>query len=287
MIPRLLRILACAVLSVSDAAAVAAPLPVVYAGIEGQPVRDDYGHQLLALAAQKGGHEFTVSRYPETVAQARAVQLIQSGKDVQVGWFGTGSELEAALRPVRIPIDKGILGYRVFIIEAGRQAAFSAVKSLDDLRALSAGQGLGWTDIGILRANGITVQAASFDLLFPMLARGRFDFLPLGANEVFLNAEKHGPAAGRLVVERDLVLVYPFAMYFFVTPDRRDLADAIERGLKAAIQDGSFDRLVSTHPWLRDAFSRAELSRRRVIPIANPLLSDRLKDLPAEYFYRP
>jgi hypothetical protein len=266
----------------------AATLEVTYARFQDMPERDDYGRQLLELALRKSGEEFKLIPSRAAMEQSSAIRVIKAGREAQVGWFGTGPELEDTLLPIRIPIEKGILGYRLFIIDAGKQPIFSAVKTRDDLRKLSAGQGLGWTDINILQSNGITVNAAPFENLFKMLAGGRFDFFPLGANEVFLNAEKFGrQSRGNLVVEKDLVLVYPFAMYFFVTRERSDIANAIERGLKVALADGSFNQIFLTHPWLRDAFSKANLSKRRLIHIDNPLLSGRLENIPKEYFYKP
>jgi hypothetical protein len=265
----------------------AGALNVTYAKIQDMPERDDYGRQILELALRKSGEEFKLNSSQAAMSQSRAITLIKAGQDVQVAWFGAGPELEDTLLPVRIPMEKGILGYRLFIIDAAKQPLFSAVKTLEDLKKLSAGQGLGWTDIQILENSGITVNPAPFENLFNMLAKGRFDFFPLGANEVFFNAEKFGKPVGNLIVEKEVALVYPFAMYFFVTPGRTDIANAIERGLKIALKDGSFDKILQTHPWLIDAFSKANLAKRRLIKIDNPLLTKRLQNLPKEYFYKP
>ncbi|MFC6755272.1 hypothetical protein, partial [Halorubrum tibetense] len=64
-------------------------------------------------------------------------------------------------------------------------------------------------------------------------------------------------------------------MYFFVNQRNFDLANRIERGLEAMINDGSFDKLFLNHPSIVDVVKRAKLSERRVFKLLNP-------DLPKE-----
>ena len=68
-----------------------------------------------------------------------------------------GAEAERALNVVRIPINRGLIGYRVFIIQKDRQADFDRVRSLADLKALTGGQGLGWIDTEIMKAANLKI----------------------------------------------------------------------------------------------------------------------------------
>ena len=92
---------------------------------------------------------------------------------------------ENALRPIRIPLDKGLTGYRLFLIKADTQAWTDPVRTLPQLQTLSIGQGATWVDSDILRANGFrVVTAPTYELLLPMLDSGRFDLFSRGVNEI-------------------------------------------------------------------------------------------------------
>jgi hypothetical protein len=268
--------------------AAAEEFKVVYAQQDSGADRIDYGVEILKLALGKSGATFTLTPSTEVaVTQARAVELVKEGKVANITWAGTGPDLEHSLLPVRVPIDRGILGWRLLIINPSRQAEFDKIQDLAGLRKLTAGQGDGWTDVQILQANGITVKTERFDRLFEMLGNKEFDFFPLGANEIFPITNQYKSILVNIGVEKNLCLVYPFAMFFFVTPSEPKLAAAIERGLKKAMADGSFDEVSRTHPWLREAFQKADLPHRRIIYIDNPLLTPETRNLPKDMFYHP
>jgi hypothetical protein len=63
-------------------------------------------------------------------------------------------------------------------------------------------------------------------------------------------------------------LHYPAADYFFVHRDNAALADEIRRGLEAAQEDGSFDRLLLGY--YRTMLDKAALGKRRIIELPNP-----------------
>ena len=79
------------------------------------------------------------------------------------------------------------------------------------------------------------------------------------------------------MVEQGLLLYYPTAEYFFVSRQNTALAARLEKGLRLAIEDGSFDKLFREHPINANAFGKANLLRRRIIRLDNPLLP---KDTP-------
>jgi hypothetical protein len=96
------------------------------------------------------------------------------------------TKAEAALLPIRIPIDKGLLGWRIFLVNRAKADQFAAVKTLDGLRPYQAGQGHDWPDTDILRANGLKVQgSANYDGLFKTLQAGRIDYFPRSVVEIW------------------------------------------------------------------------------------------------------
>ena len=62
----------------------------------------------------------------------------------------TTPDLERNLIAVHVPVDKGLVGYRVCLIRNGDRARFAAVDTVDDLRAFKFGVGADWIDVGIL-----------------------------------------------------------------------------------------------------------------------------------------
>lgn len=262
------RWMAGAVLCALGACAGAAT-PVVYGRPSADVDRDaSYPADLLALALARSGGDYELRTSAEPIPQTRAIRLLAAGEVIDVLWTVTSPERESALLPVRVPIDRGLYGWRLLLVRAGDQARFDAVHSLADLARLRAGQGHDWPDLAILRAAGLSVLAASsYDGLFEMLALGRIDYYPRALPEAFPElAQRSGLP---LALEQGLLLHYPSAMYYFVSPHEPELARALERGLRAAFADGSLELLFEEH--FGAALERARIGQRRVLHLANPL----------------
>ncbi|MDP1340920.1 hypothetical protein, partial [Klebsiella variicola] len=73
----------------------------------------------------------------------------------------------SGLLTVRIPIDRGLMGWRLLLVRRSELAQWDQVRHLDDLRRRIAGQGHDWPDTAILRANGLQVGTSSvYEALF-------------------------------------------------------------------------------------------------------------------------
>ncbi|UTA46414.1 transporter substrate-binding domain-containing protein [Simiduia sp. 21SJ11W-1] len=229
----------------------------------------------LALIRSKSAHEtITLAPIEEDLTQARLIAELQRGHILDIIWTMTSREREATMLPVRIPLLKGLLGQRVFLIRADRQADFEKVSTLSELTEFTAGQGAHWPDTEILRANGLPVLTSTrYELLFSMLRGGRFDYFPRGVNEAWAELDAH-PNEG-LTVESTLLLSYPAPMYFFVRKGNEALAKRLEQGLELMIADGSLDALIESHPSLMQFVKKADVKSRKVFKLNNP-------DLPAE-----
>ena len=62
--------------------------------------------------------------------------------------------------PIRIPLFKGLFGYRVLLIRKQEQARFDQINTQQDLAKFLGGQGTHWPDTLILQANGLRVTTA-------------------------------------------------------------------------------------------------------------------------------
>ena len=185
---------------------------------------------------------------------------------------------------VRFPIHLGIVSYRICFVSPKQQAAMAGVTDLDGLRRFTFGQGKGWLDVEILRHAGLkVVEVVSYEMLFKMVARGRFDLLCRGASELRSEQLTHKDVAN-LLVDDHLLLYYPLPRLFYTNMANGDALKRVEVGLHRAWQDGSLQAL-----WRHSfgpAIAFAGLKQRRMLRLENPFLEGINFDyLP--YFYNP
>jgi ABC-type amino acid transport substrate-binding protein len=188
-------------------------------------------------------------------------------------YLSTTPDFERDLIPVRIPVDKNLGGYCVFLIRKEAQATFDRVRTLEDLRQFGFGLGLGWIDVDILKHNHLRVVTGSdYDGLFDMVANRRFDAFVRAAVEVLDEFDQRAKRIPDLAIERGLILYYPLPMYFWFpkTTEGRRLADRAREGMLAMIEDGTYDRIFFAYQGKK--VERLNLKDRRVIRIENPLL---------------
>ena len=249
-------------------AAAAPPLVVTYPGpAVAADTRADYYLNLLDLIMRETGVPYRLQPYPVIAAGPRVLEELNSGSDIDLSWGPTTHTWEEETLPIRIPIDKGILGWRLFLINAADLPLFAEMRTLDQLKAYSAGLQHDWIDVGILRGNGLPVVDASvYETMFQMLALRRFRYFPRGVGEREGEAKRF--AGLGLVIEPTLALHYPSTTYFFVSKRNPALHDLIERGLRAAMRDGSFDKLFDKFNGA--ALRRAHLESRTVFELSAP-----------------
>ena len=249
--------------------------------------RDSYQLGLLKLAMEKSKVPFTLVFRKKEWTQKRIVSMLRQGKAIDLYWIGTSKELEKTLLPVRIPLYRGLLGHRIFIIHKKDQSRFDAVNTLDDLRQMKAVQGSGWTDIDILKTAGLKTYANKYKNIFKMINRGgKIDYFPRGVMEAFGEIWARQDKYPNLAIEKHVLLVYPFAMFFFVSPSNPKLAKTIELGLKLAYEDGSFEKYLKNDPSIQAIFRKSNLDNRVRLEIDNPLLSTETIAIPSKYWYK-
>ncbi len=181
--------------------------------------------------------------------------------------------LEETLQPVKIPVDKGLLGYRVFLIPAELQSRFSSVQSFEQLRQFSFGQQREWSDVAIYKAAGLeVVTGSSYEGLFRMLMLGRFDAFGRGVTEVSGELEHWRKDYPQMAIENELLLYYPLPVYFWFPRNEEGSrhAQRVEEGMRAIVANGTLDRLFTEE--YAATIKKLGLDRRRVFRIGNPQL---------------
>lgn len=227
---------------------------------------------VMALDASKADNEvIDIIFSPRDYAQARWINMLQNDKSNFVIWTMTDKEREQQLRPIRIPLFKGLFGYRVLLIREPEQARFDQVKTVADLAKLLGGQGTHWPDTTILQANGLRLTTAeTTESLFRMMNAKRFDYFPRGISEAWFELLQRKET--NLAVEENILLYYPADIYFFVNKENEALAQRIEKGMEALIDNGKFDQFFYNHPRVSSGLER--LKNRHIIQLKNPYLPE-------------
>lgn len=236
--------------------------------------RYEYPRELLELvmAATAGSDgPCTVKTSPVVMLRERSLHELVDGAIIQVMAEATQTSWEEQLLTVRIPIRKGLQGYRLLLIRSSDQQRIADL-DVDQFKQLPSGGGHDWTTTPLMRQAGFNmITGSDYSSLFRMLDRGRIDTFARGVNEVFHEQQAFNKVYPGLTVDRHWLIYIPLPTYFFVTPRRPDLAERIDRGLRLLISDGRFDQLFMRY--FGEDIRRAGLSQRQLIRIDNPNLS--------------
>lgn len=250
----------------------AAELEIVYPRPESSnDARTDYPVQLLTLAFQKSGAEVSLVPSNGIMVQSRSLSQLARGREVDVVWSMTSDERENKLEPIRIPIYKGLIGWRLFLHVPDNGVLLDQDINLDQLQDYTLIQGHDWPDTQVLRQAGFQVYGvANYHSIFEVLARGRVDLFPRSLSEIWAEFEAFKHLG--IEVEPHVLLQYPTAFYFFVSKENLELKALIERGLNIALDDGSFDQLFWQHH--RSVIEQARLGQRKIFRLNNPILPE-------------
>lgn len=250
----------------------------------GSDSRASYPLALLTLCAQRSKDGFAIAPSQFHAQQGRNIRQLALGEGLDVLWAVTTEERERLLLPIRIPIDRGLIGWRLLLIRNQDENLFNAISTRDQLSELRAGQGHDWPDLDVLRANNFTVSTSTtYEGLFQMLALGHIHYFPRAVSEIWPEMEKHRSAG--VGVEKTLVIYYPQALYFFVNKSNTLLAGALTSCLNAMTLDGTLQALI--YKFYGDAIQKAQLDQRKIIEITNPSLPVNTPSPKSDYWFSP
>ncbi len=139
---------------------------------------------------------------PIRMERDRLMLEMAKGQLVNLSAQVTSTTWEQQLIAIRIPVDKGLAGYRIALIDGRRQAQFSAVRTLAQLKRMAMGAGRQWSSTAVFQRDGFeVVQGNSSAGLHSMLAAGRFEYFPRGIDEAVFEQAEYAPAFPALSVE--------------------------------------------------------------------------------------
>lgn len=244
--------------------------------------------KVLKLALEKSGKQIALTPAPIQYSNSAAqIEAIANGAQLDIVWASASKATSGKLLSVPFPVDGGLLGWRVFLIDGARQAEFDKVKSFEDISKFVALQGAGWADVATLREAGLTVRTGPKKNLYKMTVGGRGDYFARATYEAIAEQKAEVENVPSLAIEKSLVLQYPATTVFYVSKDKPGLRDDIARGLETAFNDGSYRKLFLEDANVKAALTDGNLKTRTVIRIKNPNFPDELASIDPKYWFDP
>ncbi|MDF2179331.1 amino acid ABC transporter substrate-binding protein [Aliiglaciecola sp. CAU 1673] len=234
--------------------------------------RPNYPLRLLSEALNATGVNYKLMPSERILLQSKALKQLQANREVNVVWSMTDNQREADLLPIRIPIYKGLVGVRLFLIKPEHEKWFQGIRSFEQLTAYRPVSGHDWPDTKILQANGLdAVTGPDYEQLFQMMLEGKADFFPRSVVEIWDEWKNQE----QLQIESHLALYYPTATYYFVNKNNVVLANLIQSGLQRILDNGRFEALFMAE--YAPMLEQAKMAERRIFTLDNPILP---KDTP-------
>lgn len=252
-------------------------------------VNDSREHNLymdaLVWLLNKSGEDYRLIHTDHSMSsQVRKAALVQKG-EIDVMYAGTTRALESALKPIRFPITRGLIGRRVLIINKQHQGRYDDVKGIEDLTSYSGILGFGWADKEVLEGVGLHQVEGVYHEIFDSLNAGSGYYFSRGVLEAFSELLDKQETHPNLVVEDKLLLTYKSAVLFFINPNNTELEDMLNTGFKKGYEDGSYQAFLYNHPLIKDVFGKAKLDERLVINIPNPYFPEASMHIPSQYWH--
>lgn len=244
-------------------------------------IRYQYQWEILhtALEKTKGKYGHYVMKKSKLMTEARQkVELMKAHGNLTVMYLDTTPELEENLIAVHIPVDKNLVGYRIFLIRKEDKNKFQNVNTIEELKNYTIGQGMGWVDVKILGNSGFKVfEGSDYDGLFDMLMTKRFDIFLRGAAEIIDEVEQRKLTMPDLYIEENICIYYPLPMYFWFskTEEGKMMAARAEEGMRIMIKDGSYNKIFDKY--FLKKIEKLNLKGRKMFKIPNTNLGNETK----------
>ncbi|WP_111978330.1 substrate-binding periplasmic protein [Algibacillus agarilyticus] len=252
----------------------AADIIKISIGQSEKDVRNQYTNEILTqalkLSAERYG-PYTMQAMQYAVPNNRKLSLLQTGEILNIAMALTTLEWEEKTIPIRIPLRLGILNYRLLATHKNKLPLFSDISTAEDLKKLTVGLRKSWATWTVMHQLGFKIEDAfSYDGIFGMLDKQRFDYIPRGSHEIVDELTLRQKQYPELTIEPKLALYIPAPLYMFISHKTPHIAERLEYGLEEMVKQGLLRKIF--YRYYAKHLEKADLANRTIINIGNPVL---------------
>jgi len=237
--------------------------------IQGNERSDYFVDTLEQALSYSPNKNYQLKFYNKYLPKSRVFKNIATNDGINITAAGATIDRERILQPIFFPIVKGLFGWRIPLVNKEKSNLFLPELSREAFKKLTVGQLHSWSDTKILESNNLSVEKGSnYQGLFQMLAANRFDYFPRSIIEVQKEFDNHKGL--NIAIDKNILLHYPTAYFFYVNKENKALAEDVTFGLEQSLKDGSFERLFKQY--YGDIVNKTISENRIVYHLKNPFL---------------
>lgn len=212
---------------------------------------DDYGPYTLRYADRE-------------MMRSRTFNEMREGLLVNVADTPITEHWSDDLIRIPIPVQRGILSYRLFLVTEDNKDLLASVKTVKNLKPIPQGTGSQWAITEVLRHHDFLItEAMTKKSLMNMLAAKRFAIYGRGINEIFDEVKRYKETHPNIVVDQHIALYTYLPTYFHVSPKNPRIAERIEVGMGIINSNGIYQTIFMQHH--EQAINNAKLHDRTIL----------------------
>lgn len=239
-------------------------------------------HHVLDNSVDKFGHYELIES--DSITQGRAFSVLANYSGLDIITAAPSLSREQSTYAIPIPINRGLLGVRICLLQKGNTNKFQRIETLQDIidNKIVFGQGEHWPDTQILQANGLRVVTSPLHAnLHEMLRAGRFDCFPRAISELDDELELYGSKG--IDVESSFAIVYKLPLFFWFNSENNALIERVHSGLLKSVADRSYHE-INRHSF-EAVLKKYNIESRNIIYLNNPNESELVKSTVRELWH--
>ena len=237
-----------------------------------------YWQQLVKATLEetvKDFGEYEMIVHQEFIGNQRHDTEVKLGTFINVRIGVSTAEREDAYIPIKVPLRKGLINYRLLVVNKNDVDRFTKARTAEDLKAFKFGLVESWITTDIFKRNNMNVvPVVDPTRMLTMLERQRYDATVRGTNEVYTELATFDKNGNKFAIVPGVGIYINSPTYIFVSKKAPGLAKRLDVGLRRLIANGRFDEMF--YKWHKESIERAEIDKRIFIKIDNPVLPDEL-----------
>lgn len=236
--------------------------------LEFEVYREQISNALLKAESRFGKIKLIPANAKSYKRAFERLQNDEAGFDAMIS--ASNLAREEGLIPLYFPLERGLLGVRLCLINEAAQTAYSLVNKNTDFKHLSLKivTDANWPDSEILQSNNIPIVELNSHT-------ERLEYTRQNQNVCYSRSifeiQSELAKANDLLIEADIVLVYPQADILYFRKNAAPLVEAVRFGLEQAYADGSFQEIYNKY--FSKLIADNQLYERKILFLHSPLLS--------------